>query len=197
MNKITKNAGFTLLETLIAMFVFLIIMIFLYFTFNATQKARTATLKSGKPGLEALHLYNILHLKITELNYTRPYFIATGGKNMSSLYFTGLSHNPSVFTARSSFENINYFYTKKIKNKNYYELIYKETYYKTNSGHLIIFDKKAVLAKNLAYFKIRYYYNGRWLKKFNYLVYDSFPEAVKMEYGIDDKKFKFVFNLLQ
>ncbi len=212
MNNLITKAGFTLLETLIAMSVFLIIMLFLYFTLNSTQKARTATVKSGKPGIEALYIFNMLHRKIIGLNYSEPYFLADdkGNKNVLSLYFTGLTHNPSVFISHSSFENINYFYVKKNNNKKSYELVYKESYYKNKAGHLSAVNKRIVLAKNLAYFKISYYYNSMWFDKFDYSAYNSFPQAVKIKFGIISyngnnsnggknsggiKKFNFSFNL--
>ena len=197
-----KNKGFTLLETLIAMFIFLIIMLFLYFTFNSTQKARMETLRTGRPYLEAVYIFNVMHKKVSELNYVYPYFLGGGKKNRPYLYFNGLSHNPSVFFSPSSIENINYFYTKKAGG--FYELIYKETYYKSKLNSLSTVNKKVILAKNLTYFRIRYFYNGLWVKKFNYALYNSMPFAVWLKFGIPagggkNKKnienFDFKFNL--
>ena len=79
-----KNKGFTLLETLVAMFIFLIIMLFLYFTFNSTQKARMETLRTGRPSLEAVYIFNVMHKKVSELNYVYPYFLG-GGKNKKNI----------------------------------------------------------------------------------------------------------------
>ncbi|MHB1665042.1 MAG: PulJ/GspJ family protein [bacterium] len=195
--------GFTLIEVLIAMIVLAIMLLFLYFIFKSTLKNRSFAINSGKPYTESYVIYNKIHQKIIEFNYLYPIFIGSYKKIniniFSSLYFSGLSKKPVPFFNKSSKENINYFYTKKQKNKKTYKLIYEQSFFKNKNGFLKASKERIVIARNLTFFRIQYYYNGIWLNKFNYIQYNAAPLAVKIKFGIFKnnivKRFKFQFNM--
>lgn len=208
---IYKNNGFTLLEVMIAMFIFAVIITFLYFTFISLNRARYYTAKSSTPFYEAGLIFNKFHSKILEFNYVYPVLIAkrkkVSGEVLSSIYFTGFAHKAEPFFSKESSENINYFYLKlkkrKHKNihkhKNVYNLIYKESFFKSIKGNLTVSHKKVIIADNITFFSISYFYNGLWLKTFNYSIYNSAPKAVKIKFGIlmdrAVKKFEYEFNM--
>lgn len=204
---VSENNGFTLLEVMIAMFIFAIIITFLYFTFISLNRARYYTVKSSMPFYEADLIFNKFHSKILEFNYVYPVLIAkrkkVSGKVLSSIYFTGFAHKADPFFLKESNENINYFYLKKRKHKNIhknvYNLIYKESFFKSAKGNLTVSHKKAIIADNVTFFSISYFYNGLWLKTFNYSIYNSAPKAVKIKFGIlvsrTVKKFEYEFNM--
>ena len=230
---ILRKTAFTLIETLIAMVVLSIMLLFLYFIFKTTLRNRNLAVKSSKPYIEANLIFTEFHKKITEFNYLYPVFIGTygikNGEKLSSVYFSGLSETPVPFSKAESKENINYFYLKRQKNRskngnshsshssysNYnsnsnkntankadgklYELIYEHSFYKNKKGNLKISFDRVVIAINLTFFSISYYYGGLWLSKFNYIRYNSAPSAVKLKFGIlsngEIKKFRYQFNM--
>ncbi len=213
---ILPETAFTLLETLVAMVVLAIILLFLYFIFKTTIRNRSLAVNSGKPYIEANLIFTQFHKKITEFNYLYPVFIASynkGGKNdgqkLSFLYFSGLSKTPVPFSKNESKENVNYFYLKRLKNKNInkknnsakkiYELIYEQSFFKRKGGNVKISLDRVVIARNLTFLNIKYYYNGLWLEKFNYASYNSVPEAIKLKFGLfingRIKKFKYQFSM--
>ena len=223
---IFRKTAFTLIETLIAMVVLSIMLLFLYFIFKTTLRNRNLAVKSSKPYIEANLISTEFHKKITEFNYLYPVFIGTygikNGEKLSSVYFSGLSENPVPFSKAESKENINYFYLKRQKNRNIngnshssysnrnianktagkiYELIYERSFYKNKKGNLKISFDRVVIARNLTFFSISYYYGGLWLGKFNYIRYNSAPSAVKLKFGIlsngEIKNFKYQFNMQQ
>jgi hypothetical protein len=178
-------------------------LLFLYFIFKSTLKNRLAAINSSKPYIESYVIYNKLHQKIIEFNYLYPIFIGSYKKInsniFSSLYFSGLSKKTVPFFNKGSKENINYFYTKRQKNKKTYKLIYEQTFFKNKQGFLKASKNKITIARNLTFLKIQYYYNGLWLNKFNYIQYNAMPLAVKIRFGIlhsnTVKRFKFQFNM--
>ena len=212
---ILRKTAFTLIETLIAMVVLSIMLLFLYFIFKTTLRNRNLAVKSSKPYIEANLIFTEFHKKITEFNYLYPVFIGTygikNGEKLSSVYFSGLSETPVPFSKAESKENINYFYLKRQKNKNsnrniankaagkIYELIYEHSSYKNKKGNLKISLDRVVVARNLTFFSISYYYGGLWLGKFNYIRYNSAPSAVRLKFGIlsngEIKNFKYQFNM--
>ncbi len=214
---ILRETAFTLIETLIAMVVLSIMLLFLYFIFKTTVRNRNLAVKSSKPYIEANLIFGEFHEKMAEFNYLYPVFIGTygtkNGRKLSSVYFSGLSESPVPFSEQESKENINYFYLKRQKNRNrnrnitnkaagkIYELIYERSFYKNKKGNLKISLDKVVIARNLTFFSISYYYGGLWLKKFNYISYNSAPSAVKLKFGIlsngEVKKFRYQFNMQQ
>jgi prepilin-type N-terminal cleavage/methylation domain-containing protein len=195
--------GFTLIELLIAMVVFAIMLIFLYFTFKSTLNNRSSAINSSKPYIESYAIYSKIHQKIIEFNYLYPLFIGNYNKInndiFSNLYFSGLSKKPVPFFNKNSEENISYFYTERQKNKKTYKLIYEQSFFKNKKGFLKVSKNRIVIARNLTFIKIQYYYNGLWLNKFNYIQYNAVPLAVKIKLGILKnniaKKFKFQFNM--
>lgn len=212
---IFRESAFTLVETLIAMVVLSIMLLFLYFIFKTTVRNRNLSVKSSKPYIEANLIFTELHKKITEFNYLYPVFIADydtkNERKLPYVYFSGLSETPVPFSKAESKENINYFYLKRQKNKNrqikmksgantkLYKLIYEHSFYKNKDGNPKVFLDKVVIAKNLAFLYIAYYYGGLWLDKFNYKAYNTAPLAVKLKFGIltdgEVKKFKYQFNM--
>lgn len=42
------------------------------------------TLRTGRPYLEAVYIFNVMHKKVSELNYVYPYFLG-GGKNKKNI----------------------------------------------------------------------------------------------------------------
>lgn len=224
---IFRKSAFTLIETLIAITVLSIILLFLYFIFKTTVRNRDLALKSAKPSIEAGLISAEFHKKFMEFNYLYPVFIAAyvtkNGRKLSSVYFSGLSETPVPFSKAESKENINYFYLKRQKKRNVssninsnsnankqskiknggniklYELIYEHSFYKNKKGNLKVSLDKVVIAKNIAFLNIGYYYGGLWLEKFSYTAYNSPPLAVKLKFGILTdgrvKKFKYQFNM--
>jgi len=203
MKKHINNNGFTLIEVLIAMIVLAIILLFLYFIFKSTLKNRFAAINSGKPYIESRVIYSKIHKKMIAFNYLYPIFIGsyekTNNNIFSSLYFSGLSKKPVPFLSKNSKENINYFYTERQKKKKTYKLIYEQSFFKNKNGFIKVSKEKIVIARNLTFFKMQYYYNGLWLNKFNYTQYNTAPSAVIIKFGILEnnslKKFKFQFNM--
>ena len=214
---IFRESAFTLIETLIAMVVLSIMLLFLYFIFKTTVRNRNLAVKSSKPYIEANLIFSEFHKKLTEFNYSYPVFIADydtkNGQKLPYVYFSGLSETPVPFSKAESKENINYFYLKRQKNKNInrqikmksvantilYELIYERSFYKNKDGNLKVFLDKVVIAKNLTFLYIAYYYGGLWLDRFNYNAYNSAPLGVKLKFGIlvngTVNKFKYQFNM--
>lgn len=198
-----NNGAFTLIETLIAIVVLSIVLLFLYFIFKTTLRNRSLTLKSGKPYIEANLIYAEFHKKIMEFNYLYPVLIGTyrkkNEKKLSSIYFSGLSKTPVPFSKAESKENMNYFYLKRQKRKKTYELIYEQSFYKNKKGYLKVTLNRVIIAKNLTFLNIRYYYGGLWLDKFDYIRYNSAPSSVKLKFGIFKnsavKQFRFQFNM--
>jgi|GEM_PF-3256495 len=210
-----RENAFTLIETLIAMAVLSIMLLFLYFIFKTTVRNRNLAVKSSKPYIEANLIFAEFHKKMAEFNYLYPVLIGTyskkNGQKLSSVYFSGLSKTPVPFSKAESRENINYFYLKRQKNSSNksktdvktYELLYESSFYKNKEKNKIGAPKVSlntiVIAKNLTFFSISYYQGGLWLNKFNYISYNSAPSAVKLKFGIltngGVKKFKYQFNM--
>ncbi|MHB8231973.1 MAG: PulJ/GspJ family protein [bacterium] len=205
-----KTGGFTLLEVLIAMFLFAIMISFVYFTFISTDKGRVYSLRSARPYIVSQTVFRILHNKLISFNYIYPVFIATfkkvNGQRLPSIYFSGLSNTPVPFFKKESVPNLNYFYLKKMKDagsiNKYYELVYKESYFKSGDGSVKTGYKKIIIAKNIAFLSVKYFLNNIWLNKYNYLSFNAPPKAIKIKLGIAPdssgktvKVFNYQFNM--
>ena len=192
---------------LIAIMIFAIITSFLYFTFVTSERGTRLTLNSSKPYTEARVVFGFIRRKLLEFNYIYPVFLAkeerVDGQSFPNLYFSGLSHVGVPFNSKTSRENLNYFYAVSEGTKNRtYELIYKESYFKTTDGNISARFRKIVVAKNIEFLSIKYLALNQnlWVSEFNYFKYNEPPTAVKISVGIlsgsgNIKKFTYRFNM--
>ncbi|MHB1660781.1 MAG: PulJ/GspJ family protein [bacterium] len=216
-NSAHKTGGFTLLEVLIAMFLFAIMISFVYFTFISTNKGRVYSLRSARPYIVSQTVFRILHNKLISFNYLYPVFIATvkktNGQKLPGIYFSGLANTPVPFFKKESIPSLNYFYLKRMKTEGggeskYYELAYKESYFKSGrDGSVKTGFKKIIIAKNIVFLSVKYFLNNIWTDKYNYSSYNAAPKAIKIKLGIaiaskgggssDNgvKVFRYMFNM--
>lgn len=203
---LTGEAGFTLLEMLIAITIFAIMTSFIYFTLVTSENGARITIKSSLPYKEATNVFRSVHKTMLQFNSEEPLFIGSvdeiNGKHFSSIYFTGFSHVSVPFNSKSSMENLNYFHVAREKKGKYYKLVYMESYFKNVKGSVSTELRKIIIARNISFFRVKYLSStsGIWMNKYNFNLYQVPPSAVKIILGINAaakkvKTFVYRFNM--